>query len=149
MSSSFALYFFLICSTISWESFLISNLVATNVMARSSLTRTISYSISLLEAEKLRQITYSTSFPISDCMIRPTSESDALDAPSTWSVHHCFLGDLTGCVGFWGSSTLKSAITCHFNANLGWYLIMYSLNSMTHFNISLDRSDLCRVTRSG
>ena len=149
MRSFFASYSYWICPIISWKSLLICNLVAANVRARSSPTRTISYFASLLEVKKLRRIACSTSSLVGDCKIRPILDLDALDALSTWSVHHCSLEDSAGCVIFWGSSAIKSAITCLLYDNLSWYLIPYSLNSMTHFNISLDRSGLCRVTRSG
>ena len=149
MRSSLVSYSHRICLTISWESLLISNLVVASVRAWSSPTRTTSYSFSLLEVEKLRQITCSNSSPGGDCRIGPIPNPDALDASFTWNVHHWPLGGSTGCAGFLGSSTIKSTITCPFNDNLGWYMISYSLNSMTHFNIRLDKFNLCRVTRSG
>ena len=145
MHSSFVSYSCWIYPTISWESLLISNLVAANTRARFSPTKTTSYSVSLLKAEKLRRIACSISFPIGDYRIRPIPDPDTLDALSTWSVHHCSPGRSVECACFWGSSV----ITCPFNDNLNWYLIPYSFNSMTHFNIHSDRSGLCRVTWSG
>ena len=117
--SSFASYSRWICSTISWESFLISYLVVANIRAISSTTSTTSYSISLLEAEKLRQIACSTIFPMGDCKSRPTPDLDTLDASSTWSIHHCSPRQSTRYVCFLGSSTIKSALTCHFKDNCG------------------------------
>ena len=136
-------------SIISWELLLISNLVAINTRARSSPSRTTSYSALLLEVEKLRWIACSISSPVGDCRIKPTLDLNTLDVPSTRSVHHCSPGQSEGWVSFLGSLAIKSAITCPFNDNLGWYLISYSLNSMAHFNICPDRSSLCRVARSG
>ena len=98
--SSFASYSYWIYLIISWESLLISNLVAANIRVRSSLANTTSYSVSLLEVGKLRRIVCSTSSPVGDCRTRPTSNPDTLDAPSTWIVHHCSLGWLIGCVCF-------------------------------------------------
>ena len=52
-------------------------------MARSSLTRIASYFASLLEAEKLKRISYSTNSSVGDSKIRPIPELDALDVSST------------------------------------------------------------------
>ena len=146
--SSFALYSRWIYSTISWELLLISNLVMTNIRARSSLASTTSYFASLLEDEKLIWIACSINSSVDDYRTIPTPDPNTLDASSTWSVHHYALGWLTGCVCFLGSSVLKLAITCPFKDNRNWYLIPYSLNSITHFNIHPDRFDLCKVTQS-
>ena len=143
--SSFVSYSHWICPTISWESLLISYLVAANIRVRSSLARTISYSASLLEVEKLRWIACSISSPIGDYKIRPTSDPGTSDAPSTWSVHHCSLGLLTRCVCFLRSSVINYP----FKDNHDWYLIPCSFNSIAHFNIRPDRFSWCKVTRSG
>ena len=149
MCSSFASYSFWICLMISWESLRISNLVAANVMAKSSPARTTSYSASLLEVKKLRRIACSTNSPVGDYRIKPTLDLDALDVLSTWNIYYCSLGNSTECVIFLESLTIKSTLTCPFSANLDWYLILYSLNSMAHFNIRSNRSSLYRVLRSG
>ena len=149
MRSSFVSYSRWIYLIISWKSLLISNLVVTSVKVRSSSVRITSYSTTLLEVEKLRQIACFINSPISDCKIRLTPDPDTLDALSTWSVHHCSLGWSTRCACFLGSSAIKLVITYPFSDNLGWYLILYSLNSIAHFSICHDRSSLCRVTRSG
>ena len=146
--SYFASYSHWICSTISWESLLISNLVEANIRARSSPTSTTSYSASLLEVGKLRRIAYSISFPVGDCRTKPTPDPGTSNAPSTWSVLHCSLRQSIGCICFWGSSVIKSTITCLSKDNHDWYLIPYSLNSIAHFNIRPDRFDLCKVTQS-
>ena len=142
--SSFALYSRWICLTIIWESLLISNLVATKIRAKSNPVRIVSYSASLLEAKKLRRISCSISSPVGDCSLNPNT----LNAPSTWSVHHYFLGQSIRCVCFLGSSAIKSTITCPFKDNRGWYLIPYWLNSITHFNIRPDKFNWCKVTWS-
>ena len=129
----------------SWELLHIFNLTSTKVRVRFNPVKIASYSTSLLEAGKPSWIAYSRSFPIGDCKIRPTLELEALDVPSTWSAHHPSSGEYARWGGFWGNSAIESAMTCPFNANLGWYLILYSLNSMTHLNILLDRSDLCQI----
>ena len=58
-------------------------------------------------------------------------------------------GDELDVLVFLRSSAIKSTITYPFYDNLGWYLILYSLNSMTHFNIRSDRFDLCMIALSG
>ena len=95
--SSFVSYSYWICSTISWQLLMISNLVVANIRVRSSLTSIASYFASLLENEKQRWIVCYTSFPVDDCRSRPTPDLDTLDAPSTWNIHHCFLGRSIGC----------------------------------------------------
>ena len=115
--SLFASYSRWIYPKISWESLLISNLVMTNIRARSSLASTTSYFASLLEDKKLIWITCSISSSVDDCRSRPIPDPDTLDASSTWSVHHYALGWLTGCVCFLGSSTINLVITCFFKDN--------------------------------
>ena len=134
---------------ISWELLHIFNLIVAKVKAKSSSSKIASYLASLLEVGKPSRITCSSSSPVGDCKIRPTPTLEALDAPSTWSIHHSSLGESTKWDGFWGSSAIKSTMTCHFNVSLGWYLIPYSLNSMTHFSIRLNMSGLCEVLLSG
>ena len=70
--SSFASYSRWICPTISWELFLIPNLVAANIRARSSPIMTTSYSTTLLKVEKFRRITCSISSLVGNCRITPT-----------------------------------------------------------------------------
>ena len=76
--SFFVLYSRWVCPTISWESFLIANLVVVNIRKRSSPASTTLYSASLLEVEKLRRITCSISFPVGDCRTRLTLDPDTL-----------------------------------------------------------------------
>ena len=96
--SSFVSYSYWICSTISWQLLMISNLVVANIRVRSSLTSIASYSVSLLEDKKLRWIVCSTNSPVDDYRTRPTLDLDTLDAPSKWNIHHCSLGRSTECV---------------------------------------------------
>ena len=44
---------------------------------------------------------------------------------------------------------MKSARTCPFLSNLGSYEIPYSLSSIAHLVILLDKSGLCIVLRRG
>ena len=62
---------------------MISNLVVVNTRAKSSLTKTTSYSASLYVAKKLRQIACFISSPIGDCRIKPTPNPNTLDVLST------------------------------------------------------------------
>lgn len=119
--------------TISWESLLISNLITTNIRARSSPANMASYFTSLLEVGKL-------SSPMGDYKTKPTPDLDTLDVLPTSSIHHCYPGELTGYVCFLKSSVIKSVITCLFKYKHDWYLILYStrLPTSTSTRIGLD-----------
>ena len=62
---------------------MISNLVVANIRVRFSLTNIASYSVLLLEDEKLRWIVCYTSSPVDDYRTRPTPDPDTLDVPFT------------------------------------------------------------------
>ena len=62
---------------------MISNLVAANIRARCSPTRTTSYFALLLEAEKLIWIACFISSPVGDCRIKPISNPETPEALST------------------------------------------------------------------
>ena len=124
-------------------------LAVAKVKTRSNPTRIASYLTSLLEAGKPSRIACSSYSLVGDCKIRPILEPEALDAPSTWRTHYPSSGDSVRWDGCWGTSVIKSAMICHFITSLGWYLISYSLNSMTYLSILLDKSGLSKMLLSG
>ena len=134
-----------ICPITSWESLHISSLDANRARARFNPDRMTSYSTSLLESGNPSRIAYSSCSLVGDCKRRPTPDPETRDAPSTWRIHHPSSLGLTSWDDFWGISAMKSTMTCPFMANLGWYLISYSLNSMTRFGILSDMSGLCKI----
>ena len=149
MRSSLASYSPWICPTISWELLHISGLDAEKAIARFSLDRMASYSASLLDAGNPSWITCSSCSPVGDCKRRLTSDPEIREAPSTWRIPYPSLLGSASREGCWGISVMKSAMTYPFMDNLCWYLILYSLNFMTHFSILPDRSGLCKILLSG
>ena len=149
MRSSLASYSPWICPTTSWQSLHISSLEVDKVRARFSQARIASYSALLLEAGNLSRIACSNCSPIGDYKSRPIPDPKTWEAPSMFSIHHPFLREPTDCWNFGGVPAMKSAITCPFIANLGWYLIPYSLSSMAYLIILSYRSGLCRMILSG
>ena len=100
MHSFLASYCSWICLTTRWESLRISSLDADKVRARLSLARIASYSASLLEAGNPSPIACSSCSLVGDCKRRPISDPEAWDTPSTCSIHHLLLGELTPLWGF-------------------------------------------------
>ena len=113
--------------------------------ARFSPDRMASYSTLLFDAGNPSRMACSNCSPVEDCSRSPTPDPDDREAPSTRKVHHSFLCGSLSRVGHWGDSTTKSAITCPFMDNLGWYLIPYSFDSMAYWSILSDRSGLYKM----
>ena len=149
MRLSLASYSPLIFQMTSWESLHIFNLAIDKVRARLNPARIASYSASLLEAGNPSQIVCFSYSLVSDCKRRPIPDPETLDAPSTWSVHHPSLREFASWDGFWGTLAIKSDMTYPFIASLGWYSISYSLSSMTHLSILLDKFGLWKMLLSG
>ena len=123
--------------TTSCESFQIQRLLAPTASASSSPAIMDSYSDSLLEALKPKRTACSILSLVGEVNYSSMSAPDCLEAPSMQRVHQPFsFGQVMGC----GSSTRKSAKTCPFFESLGLYWIPYSLSSITHRAILLDRS---------
>ena len=120
-----------------------------SVSVRSNPDRMTSYSALLFDAGNPSWMACSSCSPVGDYGSSPTLDLDNREAPSTRKVHHSILLDSPPRAGYWGDSTTKSAMTCPFMDNLGWYSIPYSLNSMTHCSILPDIFDLCRMLRKG
>ena len=117
--------------------------------ARSNPDKMASYSASLFDAGNPSRMACSSCSPVGDCSSSPTPNPDDREAPSTRKVHRSSLSGFPSRAGHWGDSTTKSTITCHFMDNLDRYSIPYSLNSMAHWSILLDRSGLCKMLRRG
>ena len=149
MHSSLASYFPWICPMTSWESLHIFNLAIDKVRARLNTTRIISYSASLLEVGNPSRIVCFSYSLVDDCKRRPIPDPETLDAPSKWSIHHPFLRESVSWDGFWGTLAIKLDMTYPFTASLGWYSISYSLSSMAHLSILLDRFGLWKMLLSG
>ena len=136
----------LTCPTTNCESLRIRRLSAPTARDSSIPAIKASYSDSLLKASKPKRTACSILSPAWEVNYRPMSAPDCREAPSTQRVHQPSLfGRVLGC----GSSTRKSAKTCPFLESLGLYCIPYSLNSIAHRAILLDRSGLWIVPRSG
>ena len=148
MCPSLALYSPWMCPTISWESLRISILETERASVRFNSDMIASYSASLLNVENASRMAYSSCSLVGDCRRRSTPDPDAREAPSTWRIHHPSLHGSTSWED-WGISAMKYVMTWPFMDNLGWYLIPYSLNSITHFNILPDRSGLCKILLRG
>ena len=100
------------------ESLRIISLSAAMVAVSSIPARMASYSDSLLEALKPKWIACSIFSPVGDSSYRPMSTPVCRDAPSILRVHQL---KLLWLILAWGISTIKSAITCPFLANLSLY----------------------------
>ena len=136
----------LTCPTTSCESLRIQRLLAPMASASSSLAIMASYSDSLLEALKPKRAACSILSPVGEVNCNPMSAPDCLEAPSTQRVHYPFsFGQVLACESF----AWKSAKNCPFFESLGLYWIPYSLSSIAHRAILLDRSSLWIVPRSG
>ena len=136
----------LTCPTTSCESLRIKRLLAPTSRARSSPAIMASYSDSLLEVLKPRQTACSILSPVGEVNCRPIPAPDCLEALSTQRIYQPFLFEqVLGC----GIYARKSAKTCPFLESLGLYWMPYSLSSIAHRAILLDRSGLWIVPRSG
>ncbi|RVW44261.1 hypothetical protein CK203_099618 [Vitis vinifera] len=127
----------------------ILSLETDSVSARSNPDRMVSYSASLFDVRNPNRMACSSCSPVGDCSRIPTLDLDDRETPSTCKVHYSTLSSSPSRAGCWGDSTTKSAITCPFMDSLDRYSIPYSLNSIAHCSILLDRSSLCRMLRRG
>ena len=75
-----------------------------------------SYSASLLEAEKLRRMACSMTFPIGTLSYNPRPAPICREAPSTIRVHQLEPSGSISCRGIFAK---KPASTCPFNARRG------------------------------
>ena len=115
------------CPTTNWESLRIISLSA-NIAATNSIpARMASYSDSLFEALKPSRIAYSILSPPRDFIADQCQAHVCRDAPSTLRVHQFKLAEH---VSGWGILARKSARTYPFLANIGLYMIPYSLSSI-------------------
>ena len=105
------------------------------------------YSALLLDIRKSSYMASSICSPMGDCNMIPTSTPNILDDLSTWRIHHYSL--FLGIVRPWGNSTMKLTRTYHLRECRGLYHMPYSLNSIAHFIIHLERFGLFRVIRNG
>ena len=129
----------LTCPTISCESLRIKRLLVPMASASSSPAIMASYSNSLLEALNPKRTGCSILFPVGEVNCRPIPAPDCLEAPLTQRVHQPFsYRQVLGC----GIYARKSAKTCPFFESLGLYWMPYSLSSIAHRAIILDRSGL-------
>ena len=147
--SSLASYFPWICPTTSWESLQISSLDAESASVRFNPDMMASYSVSLLDAENSSRMACSNCSLVDDHKKRPTPDPEDRQAPLTYRVYHPSLPGFLCQEGCWGTSAMKSTMTCHLIDNLDWYSISYSLNSMAHFSILPNRSGLCKMLMKG
>ncbi|KAL6329199.1 hypothetical protein AAG906_014808 [Vitis piasezkii] len=115
----------------------ILSLETDSASARSNSNRMVSYSASLFDSGNPSRMACFSCSPVGDCSSSPTLDPDDRETPSTCKVHYSTLS----------SSPSRAAITCHFMDKLDRYSIPYSLNSMAHCSILLDRSSLCRILR--
>ena len=127
------------CPATNCESLRIRSLSADTIVASSIPTSMVSYSDSLLEALKPKQIAYLIISPIGDLSCKSMPTPVWRDAPSTLRIHHVMLPWLNP---DWGISARKSARTCPFLASLGLYQIPNSLSSIAHRAILSDKSGL-------
>ena len=147
MRSSLAPYSSYTCLTTSWEWLQILSLETDSVSAMSNSNRMASYSASLFNVGNPKWMACSSCSPIGDYSSSPTPDPNDREVPSTCKVHHSALSNSPSQAGRWEDSTTKLAITCHFMDSLDQYSIPYSLNSMAHWSILLDRSGLCGMLR--
>ena len=136
----------LTCPTTSCESLQIKRLLASMASASSSPAIMALYSDSLLEALKPKRTAYSIISQVGEVNCRPIPAPDCMEAPSTQRVHLPFsFGQVLGCE----ISARKSGKICPFFESLDLYWMPYSLSSIAHRAILLDRSGLWIVPRSG
>ena len=136
----------LTCPTTICGSLRIRRLLAPTMRVSSTPAIKASYSDSLLEASKPKRTACSILSPVGEVNCRPMPAPDCLEAPSPQRVHQPSLfGRVLGC----GSSARKSTKTYPFLENLGLYCIPYSLSSIVHRAILLDKSGLWIVPQSG
>ena len=139
-------YSALTCLTTSCESLRIRRLLAPTTRASSTPATNASYSELLLEASKPKRTACSILSLVGEVNCRPIPAPDCLEAPSTQRIHW---SPLFGRILCCGSFARKLAKTCPFLESLSLYCISYSLSSIAHRAILLDRSDLWIVPRSG
>nr|CAN63419.1 hypothetical protein VITISV_007691 [Vitis vinifera] len=113
-----------------------------SIKARSRPTIIVSYSVSLLDAGKSRWIDCSIYSLVEEDITSHTPTPDIREASFTFKIHQWLV--ISICTYFWGNSAMKSTKTYHFNDKHGLYHISYSLNSIVHFIIRPDKSDLCK-----
>ena len=119
MCSSLALYFPWICPTMSWKSMQSLSLETKSASVRFNSDMMASYSASLLDAGNSSRMTYSSCSLVSDRKSGPTLDPEDGEAPSTCRVHHPSLPGSLSQGGCWGTSAMKSDMTCPFMDNLG------------------------------
>ena len=111
-------------------------------IVRSIPDRIVSYSTSFLDVGKSNRIACFILSPVWALSCKPTPTPVYREAPSTLRIHQLELPEFASC---WGISAKNSA----FIAKQGLYVILYSLCSIVHQAILLDKSGLCMVLRKG